>query len=350
MSRVWVLAGCLVGAGCGRIGFDERGLAGDPTGDGNGSGSSGDGSSGGGVAGPSCSGLASTCGSAGTAPCCTNPLVPGGTFYRSYDIGTDSAYPNMSNPATVSDFRLDTYEVTVGRFRQFVNVGTGTQQNPPPSGAGGRTLGGMANQGGWSTSWNASLTASSAALVAAVKCDPQVATWTDAPGANESLPMNCVTWFEAMAFCAWDGGFLPTEAEWNYAATGGSEQRAFPWSVPATSLTVDCSHANGLIYTNYCANPVMGVANRVGSESPLGDGKWGHADLAGNLAEWTLDWYASTYGNPCNGCADLTAATNRVIRGGGFGNNELTIRAASRASIAPTTRSIVIGLRCARAP
>jgi len=82
----------------------------------------------------------------------------------------------------------------------------------------------------------------------------------------------------------------------------------------------------------------------------MGDGKWGHADLAGNVAEWTLDWYAATYPTPCDGCANLTSATNRALRGGGFGTNELMLRGAARSSFAPTGRSIVIGLRCARAP
>lgn len=83
-----------------------------------------------------CLSLAMTCGPSGTSSCCDSPLVSGGTFYRSYDVGTDGQHTNMSYPATVSDFRLDKYEVTVGRFRQFVAAGSGTQQHPPADGAG----------------------------------------------------------------------------------------------------------------------------------------------------------------------------------------------------------------------
>jgi len=113
--------------------------------------------------------------------------------------------------------------------------------NPPPPGGGARTLNGMASQGGWDPSWNASLAINTGTLVANMKCNATHQTWTDAPGGNESRPMNCVSWYEAMAFCVWDGGYLPTEAEWNYAAAGGQEQRAFPWSSPPFALTNDDS-------------------------------------------------------------------------------------------------------------
>jgi formylglycine-generating enzyme required for sulfatase activity len=57
------------------------------------------------------------------------------------------------------------------------------------------------------------LVANTAALVTAVKCSSTYQPWTDAPGANENKPMSCVTWYEAMAFCIWDGGYLPTVNE-----------------------------------------------------------------------------------------------------------------------------------------
>jgi formylglycine-generating enzyme len=95
------------------------------------------GASGAGVTRPSCSGLAETCGPDGDHDCCSAALIPGGTFYRGYD--GSAAYMSKAAPATVSDFPLDTYEVTVGRFRPFVAAyrrdmiaqGTGANPNNP---------------------------------------------------------------------------------------------------------------------------------------------------------------------------------------------------------------------------
>ena len=139
-----------------------------------------------------------------------------------------------------------------------------------PRGAGAHPR--IANSG-WGPSYNASLVFGPAAWSGVLLCDNVGPTWTNAPGANDNLPLTCINWFEAMAFCAWDGGYLPTEAEWNHAAAGGIQQRAYPWSTPASSLTIDCAHAN----YNACASG----ANRVGTDSPTGDGQWGQADLGG---------------------------------------------------------------------
>jgi len=277
----------------------------------------------------SCVGLAKTCGPSGNGDCCASLPVPGGTFNRSDD---------PTAPATVSDFYLDKYEITVGRFRQFVNAGMGTQLSPPADGAGVHPL---IPGSGWNSMWKTNLQTNTAALTTGLKCHSAWQTWTDTPGANESRPQNCINWYEASAFCAWDGGRLATEAEWNYAAAGGNEQRAYPWSSPPTSTTIDDS------YAVYCGGSCSSTQN-VGSKSPKGDGKWGQSDLAGNLWEWTLDWYAN-YTSSCNNCADLTAASYRAIRGGDFNVVASYLRSAFRVDNGfPDYHNSGVGARCAR--
>ncbi|MGB8296266.1 MAG: formylglycine-generating enzyme family protein, partial [Polyangia bacterium] len=222
---------------------------------------------------------------------------------------------------------------------QFVNAGMGTQARPPASGAGAN----LAITGsGWDSTWNTNLAANTAALRTALKCDATYPTWTDTAGSNESKPVNCLDWYTAFAFCAWDGGRLPTEAEWNYAACGGSEQRYYPWSSPPTSTTISDSYA---VYN--CDG--LCIPLNVGSKSPKGDGKWGQSDLAGNVWEWTLDWYAELYPMPCKNCAALTVPSSRVVRGGDFYNSASYLRSAYRSDYDPWfDDDFYVGARCAR--
>jgi formylglycine-generating enzyme required for sulfatase activity len=279
---------------------------------------------------PSCAGnMNQNCGPSTNSNCCASPVVPGGMYNR----GNDSNYP-----ATVSTFLLDQYEVTVGRFRQFLTAGYGTQAKPPAAGSGANpNLPGS----GWDSSWSASLAASTSALSTNVKCDSTRQTWTDTPGANENRAQNCLDWFTAFAFCIWDGGRLPTEAEWNYAAAGGSEQRNYPWSNPPSSMTIDDSYA---VYSGMAT-----AVAPVGSKSPKGDGKWGHADLAGNVWEWNLDWY-DLYPNPCDDCADLGGNLGRVLRSGSFGDSALLMLSSERNWDGPSIRDSSRGSRCVRNP
>jgi formylglycine-generating enzyme required for sulfatase activity len=238
----------------------------------------------------------------------------------------------------VSDFYLDKYEITVARFRAFVNASMGTRDKPPGRNAGANPR--IANSG-WNSAWNSHLPANTAALKTALKCHASYQTWTDTPASNESKPVNCLDWYTAFAFCAWDGGRLATEAEWNYAASGGSEQRYYPWSSPANSTTIDDS------YAVYCGGTCR--LESVGSRSPRGDGKWGQSDLGGNAWEWTLDWNADPYPMPCHDCAVVTPGSYKAFRSGSNDDIAATLRSAVRHVYYPEYRGVV-GSRCARNP
>jgi len=298
----------------------------------------------------SCASLTQSCGAGGTQSCCMDAAIGGGAFARNYDTATDGMHANMTYSATVSAFTIDAFEVTVGRFRAFVDAGMGTQANPPAAGAGARTLNMMSGQGGWSSTWNGTLAATKAQLDTALQCSPHQ-TWTDTPNTNDNLPINCVTWYEAQAFCIWDGGYLPTEAEWNFVAAQGAMQTAYPWSNPPSQLTIDCGHANYEVSAGTYCVPTMGNPKIVGA-TPLGDATT-VSDLAGNVAEWTLDYYATLastqYPNPCNDCALLLdGGLGRATRGGSYADLATGVRGASRVATTPVTRAPEIGFRCAR--
>jgi formylglycine-generating enzyme required for sulfatase activity len=250
----------------------------------------------------------------------------------------------------VADFWLDRFEITVGRFRKFVEAYPGSQ----PA---GNTGSNPSIQGsGWNSSWNSSLPADQAALNAAIKCSTDFQTWTDTAGANENLPMNCITWYDAFAFCAWDGGRLPTEAEWNYAAAGGDEQREFPWSNPANSMILDESYAEYSCRGNGNPDCVFADILAVGSRSKKGDAKWRQADLAGSMSEWNLDGFEDPYAPDCNNCANLSNVSTRVTRGGywkgsgKFDFSSLLLFSWARSKQDPSLRSDSYGGRCARTP
>ena len=181
-----------------------------------------------------------------------------------------------------------------------------------------------------------------------------------------------MTWYEAYAFCIWDGGFLPSQTEWEYAAAGGALQREFPWgSTDPGTANQFAIYGDG--HVDECFFPGPGLQRcsvssiaPVGS-APLGAGLWGHLDLVGELAGWTAD-HADFSGrngfvSPCVDCAKLTTSSAlplhvpasttpyRLARGGYFYVTApgLVVPLASLATD-PRQGFDSEGVRCARTP
>jgi formylglycine-generating enzyme required for sulfatase activity len=297
---------------------------------------------------------------ASSESCCTSIEVPGGTFFRNYTniASLDGGVGYESNPATLSGFRLDKYLVTVGRFRQFVSAWNGGSGYTPPSGSGKHTHlnGGQGvvdeldagYEPGWLTSDNVNVAPTDSNL----GCNRYQATWTSTAGTQENLPINCVTWQEAYAFCIWDDGFLPSEAEFGYAAGGGSQQREYPWGSADPGTASQYAIFNCLYPTRVDAGYCTDVSNiaPVGTAT-LGAGLWGHLDLSGEEQQWVLD-YDDAYQDPCSDCADLSnlGGIYRVYRGSSYEMIKLYLPATYRDYYTPTMRNVAIGFRCARTP
>lgn len=155
-------------------------------------------------------------------------------------------------------------------------------------------------------------------------------------GSADNHPIVDVTWDDAVAFCKWAGGRLPTEAEWEFSARGGQDDWIFPWGNAyekgRASDSDDFRHAGTMAVRSF--NP-----NRIGLH-----------DVSGNVWEWTADWYAVDYysQSPSIDPAGPPSGDARVARGGGWRPFPRLMRLSNRGHYAPHTHSAYVGFRCVR--
>ncbi len=224
--------------------------------------------------------------------------IPGGMFM----MGSDSGEPDERpvHQVTMPAFEMIRTEVTVAQYQACVDDGVCTEPD----------------QCGSYYNWGVA--------------------------GREDHPVNCVDWFQAVDFCSWTGGRLPSEAEWEYAARGGGQDITYPWGDDSPSCTYAVMYEGGY---GCGMDRTWSVCSKT-----AGNTAQGLCDMAGNVYEWVQDWYHSDYnGAPSDGSAWETPSSSfRVIRGGSFGGLAVSLRAANRYFEGPSSRYVDIGFHCAR--
>jgi formylglycine-generating enzyme required for sulfatase activity len=242
-------------------------------------------------------------------------LVTGGTFQMGSNESDDE---KPVHSVMVNDFYMGKYEVTLGKFKKFVDETA--YQTDAEKGDGSHIWTGSKWEKRGGVNW---------------KCDVEGNIRNQS---EYNHPVIHVSWNDASEYCNWlslktgKSYRLPTEAEWEYAAKGGSQSRGYTYS-----------GSNNAGDVAWCMENSGNETHPVGQKQP---NELGIYDMTGNVWEWCSDWYGKDYyaGSPSNNPKGPSTGALRVFRGGSWGSNARDCRAAGRSGDAPGSPLLLLWL------
>ena len=184
------------------------------------------------------------------------------------------------------------------------------------------------------------------------------ANWEHPSGPNSNIlsimehPVVQVSWNDARAYCEWANRRLPTEAEWEKAASWDEEKQLkndYPWGNAFDGTILNFCDKNCLIdWSSNDKNVNDGFAETAPVGSYLaGASYYGALDMAGNVSEWVSSLYEDYPYDATDGREDMNSLNVRVLRGGSWSEDSVLTRSTYRSSFTPTDANNFIGIRCA---
>ena len=239
--------------------------------------------------------------------------IPGGEFYMGSDAAEALDNERSRHLCYLEAYSIDRYPVTCSQYRDFME--SGGYQNPD-----------WWSADGWK--WLQGEAVS------------QPLYWSENPAFNNH-PVCGVSWYEAEAYCNFTGKRLPSEAEWEKAASwdaANQTYRIYPWGEEPPNGSL-CNHGNNIANTS----PVDAF--------PKGASAIGCCDMLGNVWEWTastFDAYPGFESYPYRGYSQVYFdGEHRVLKGGSWATFPQALRASFRNWYYPGVRQIIAGFRCA---
>ncbi|MEG4092839.1 ergothioneine biosynthesis protein EgtB [Microcoleus sp. Pol12B4] len=240
--------------------------------------------------------------------------IPGGEFYMGSDAAEALDNERSRHLCYLEEYSIDRYPVTCRQYRDFME--SGGYKNPD-----------WWSADGWKWLQGEAIS--------------QPLYWSENPAFNNH-PVCGVSWYEAEAYCNFIGKRLPSEAEWEKAASWdatNSTYRIYPWGEEPPNGSL-CNHGNNIANTS----PVDAF--------PKGASAIGCYDMLGNVWEWTastFDAYPGFESYPYRGYSQVYFdGEHRVLKGGSWATFPQALRSTFRNWYYPGVRQIIAGFRCAK--